>query len=376
MVYRIPFMDLRAMTQEVRTEVEEGFGQLLDTGAFVGGEVVERFERAWADLCGTAHAVGVGNGTDALVLALRSVGVGAGDEVVVPASTFIATAEAVVLVGAVPRFADVSPRTLLMTPATLRECLTPRTKAVVVVHLYGQVADMDGLTAVAREAGIAVVEDAAQAHGATRDGRAAGSWGDVGCFSFYPGKNLGAFGDAGAVVTGDAGRAALIRCLRDHGRATGSHYLHCEVGTNSRLDAVQAVVLSAKLSRLDEWTQARRRVVGWYRDRLDPDVVPFVADPCDGGSVHHLLVVRLRDRDRVRQGLERAGVQTGVHYPVPCHLNPPYRRYADRPLPVAEQAADEVLSLPLFPHMTEEQVATVCAALRDLVPAEGDQRVA
>ncbi len=376
MVHRIPFTDLRSMTQEVRAEVEEEFGRLLDTSRFVGGEAVERFERAWADYCGTAHAVGVANGTDALVLALRAVGVGPGDEVVVPASTFIATAQAVVLIGAVPRFADVSPETLLLTPATIRQCLTPRTKAVVVVHLYGRLADMDGIAALASDAGIAVVEDAAQAHGASRNGRRAGSWGDAGCFSFYPGKNLGAFGDAGAVVTADAGIAERVRCLRDHGRVSGSHYLHCEVGTNSRLDAVQAVVLSAKLRRLDEWTRSRRRVVGWYRERLDPRAVPLVADASDDCSAHHLLVARLDDRERVRAGLERAGVQTGVHYPVPCHQHPPYRRFADRALPVAERAAGEVLSLPLFPHMTEEQVTTVCAALKDLVPAEGGECVA
>jgi dTDP-4-amino-4,6-dideoxygalactose transaminase len=364
------------MTEEIRAEVEEEFGHLLDTSCFVGGEAVERFERAWADYCGTAHAVGVGNGTDALVLALRAVGVGAGDEVVVPTTTFIATAQAVVLVGAVPRFADVSAETLLMTPATLRQALTPRTKAVVVVHLYGQLADMEGIGALARDAGIAVVEDAAQAHGASRHGRRAGSWGDVACFSFYPGKNLGAFGDAGAVVTDDADTAARIRRLRDHGRAEGSHHLHFEVGTNSRLDAIQAVVLSAKLRRLEEWTRARRRVVGWYRDRLDPRAVPLVADARDDGSAHHLLVARLGDRERVRAGLERAGIQTGVHYPVPCHQQPPYRRFADRALPVAERAAGEILSLPLFPHMTEEQVTTVCAELDDLVPAEGSRYVA
>jgi dTDP-4-amino-4,6-dideoxygalactose transaminase len=364
------------MTQEVRAEVEQEFGRLLDTSRFVGGEVVERFEREWAGYCGTAHAVGVGNGTDALVLALRALGVGAGDEVVVPASTFIATAQAVVLVGAVPRFADVSAETLLLTPATLRAALTPRTKAVVPVHLYGQLVDMEGIVALARDAGIAVVEDAAQAHGASRDDRRAGSWGDVGCFSFYPGKNLGAFGDAGAVVTDDGEVAERIRSLRDHGRESGSHYLHREVGTNSRLDAVQAVVLSAKLRRLEEWTRARRRVVGWYRERLDPDEVPLVADASDHGSAHHLLVARLRDRERVRAGLERAGIQTGVHYPVPCHQQPPYRRFADRALPVAEEAAGEILSLPLFPHMTEEQVTTVCAELGDLVPAEGSRNVA
>ena len=365
----VPFADLSGMTREIRTEVESGFAQLLDSGRFIGGEAVERFEREWAAYCGTAHAVGVANGTDAVQLALRALDIGPGDEVVVPANTFVATVEAVILAGATPHFADVAPDTLLLTPETLEAALTRRSRAVVVVHLYGQTADMDGLRRVAAGAGMRIVEDAAQAHGARWRGRPAGSLGDVGCFSFYPGKNLGAFGDAGAVVTDDADLAHRVRCLHDHGRA-GSHHLHQFLGTNSRLDALQAVVLSAKLSRLDAWTAARRDLADRYRARLAGGPARLVGVLPGAEHAYHLLVARVPARDRIRDGLTRAGIQTGLHYPVPCHLQPPFARFADRRLPVAEAAAGEVLSLPLFPHMTVEQLHLVCDHLSALLAGE------
>ncbi len=232
MTGEIPFLDLAAMTREVRGTVQQAWGRLLGSGRFIGGEAVEEFEEAWASYCTTPYAVGVANGTDALQLTLIALGIGPGDEVILPGNTFVATAEAVILAGAVPRFADVSPDTLLLTSELLQAAVTPRTKAVIIVHLYGQMPDMDSLCEVADKAGISVVEDAAQAHGATWQGRRAGSIGIAGCFSFYPGKNLGAFGDAGAVVTADAGLADRIRVLRDHGRAIGTHYQHDRVGTN------------------------------------------------------------------------------------------------------------------------------------------------
>ena len=238
----VPFTDLAAMTREVWPEIEPDYLACLLDGKYIGGPAVTSFEREWAAYCGAGHAVGVANGTDALQLSLTALSIGAGDEVVVPANTFIATAAAVVRVGAVPRFADVSDDTLLMTPQTLTEAITPRTRAVIVVHLFGQVPDMAGVLAVASQAGIAVIEDAAQAHGAEWDGRRAGSFGDAACFSFYPGKNLGAFGDAGAVVTLWPAMADRIRSLANHGRANGaSHYDHDCIGTNSRLDALQAI---------------------------------------------------------------------------------------------------------------------------------------
>jgi dTDP-4-amino-4,6-dideoxygalactose transaminase len=316
------------------------------------------------------HAVGVASGTDALQLSLTALDIGAGDEVVVPANTFIATAAAVVRAGATPRFADVSDDTLLMTPHTLAEAITPRTRAVIIVHLYGQLPDMAGILATAQRAGIAVIEDAAQAHGAEWGGRRAGSFGEAACFSFYPAKNLGAFGDAGAVVTSQPELADQIRSLANHGRSHGgSHYEHDRLGTNSRLDALQAILLSGKLARLDAWTERRIALASRYRDLLGSCEFTGNELKLTGAAplarhVYHLFVVRVARRDSVRAELARRGIQTGVHYPIPCHRQPPLRRFAERSLPVAEQSAGELLSLPMFPHLTDRQVDFVCESLR------------
>jgi dTDP-4-amino-4,6-dideoxygalactose transaminase len=360
----VPFIDLAAMTGDVRAAVSDAWLALLDSNRFIGGEAVDRFESQWATYCGTDQAVGMANGTDAIQLTLRALGIAEGDEVVVPANSFVATAEAVVLAGAIPRFADVDAATLLLTPDALTAAMTSRTRAVIVVHLYGQMVDMDAISRVAQRAGIAVIEDAAQAHGAAWRGRRAGSIGHVGCFSFYPGKNLGAFGDAGAVVTSDAALAARLRSLRDHGRAGGSHYDHAYVGTNSRLDAVQAVVLSAKLELLDAWNSARRAVAAQYRAAMAVTNIDVVAEAAGGCGVYHLAVVRMPQRERVRGWLAERGIATGIHYPTPIHQLAPYQHLADGSLPVVEQAATEVLSLPMFPHMTQEQVGRVCRAVQ------------
>jgi dTDP-4-amino-4,6-dideoxygalactose transaminase len=360
----VPFIDLAAMTGDVRTAVSDAWRALLDSNRFIGGEAVDRFESEWAAYCGTSQAIGMANGTDAIQLTLRAMGIAEGDEVIVPANSFVATAEAVVLAGAIPRFADVDPATLLLTADALTAALTNRTRAVIVVHLYGQMVDMDAIGRAAERAGIAVIEDAAQAHGATWRGRSAGSVGLAGCFSFYPGKNLGAFGDAGAVVTSDAALAARLRSLRDHGRAGGSHYDHAYVGTNSRLDALQAVVLSAKLARLDDWNDARRAIAAQYRAATAPTTIDLVEEAPDARGVYHLAVVRVPQRDRVRQWLDERGIATGIHYPTPIHRLAPYRHLAHASLPVAEQAAAEVLSLPMFPHMTQEQIGHVCRAVQ------------
>jgi dTDP-4-amino-4,6-dideoxygalactose transaminase len=371
----VPFTDLAAMTRDVRGAVEEAWARLLDSSAFVGGAAVELFERAWASYCGVADAVGVGSGTDALLLTLMALDIGAGDEVIVPANTFIASAEAVVLAGATPVFTDVSADTLLLTPAQLDAAVTRRTAAVIVVHLYGQMPDMDALTRRAGRAGLVLIEDAAQAHGASWRGRRAGSFGRAGCFSFYPAKNLGAFGDAGAVVTDDAELAARLRSLRDHGRSLRSRYDHELVGTNSRLDALQAGALSAKLPWLDPWTESRRAIAARYRAACaDGGAARLVAEPPGSRGVYHLAVARVADRARVRRRLAEAGIQTQIHYPTPCHLQPPYRPFATRPLPVVEESAAEVLSLPMFPHMTDGQVARVCEAIRDLAPVAHPNR--
>jgi dTDP-4-amino-4,6-dideoxygalactose transaminase len=361
----IPFLDLAAMTSEVRGVIEDAWGRVLASSRFIGGEAVEEFEAAWAAYCGVPHALGVANGTDALQLTLSALGIGPGDEVILPTNTFVATAGAVVAAGAVPRFADVCADTLLLTPGHLEAAITRRTRAVIIVHLYGQMPDMTALCQVAERAGIAVIEDAAQAHGATWQGRPAGSIGVAGCFSFYPGKNLGAFGDAGAVVTADAGLARRIRMLRDHGRAVGSHYQHELVGVNSRLDALQAVVLTAKLARLDAWNQSRRSIAARYHAAFASGPVRPIGEVPGAQGVYHLAVVRVPDRARVQQRLAAMHIQTQVHYPIPCHLQTPYRQFCDRPLPLAERSADEVLSLPIFPHMTDDQVTRVCDAVHE-----------
>jgi dTDP-4-amino-4,6-dideoxygalactose transaminase len=359
----VPFLDLRGVTDAVAAEVQAEWATLMESGAFIGGAAVERFERELAAYCGTSHAVGMANGTDALHLTLRALGIGAGDSVIVPANTFVATVEAVVLAGAVPRFADVDPDTLLLTADSIAAATVPSTKAVMVVHLYGQMPDVDAISQCAWSLGLHLIEDAAQAQGASFGRRRAGAVGVAGCFSFYPGKNLGAFGDAGAVVTSDAGLADRLRSLRDHGRAVGTHHDHVVLGTNSRLDAVQAVVLTAKLPHLDEWNGTRDELMSLYREMLDPARARPVAEQPGGRGVHHLAVVRVADRARVRQELDRHGIATGIHYPVPCHRMQPYRCFADGTLSAAERAADEVLSLPMYPHLEVHDVRRVAETL-------------
>jgi dTDP-4-amino-4,6-dideoxygalactose transaminase len=364
----VPFTDLAPMADEVWPSVQEDYLACLLGGAYVGGSAVASFEREWAAYCRAEYAVGVANGTDALELTLMALEIGPGDEVVVPANTFIATAAAVVRAGAIPRFADVSDDTLLMTPGSLTQAITPRTRAVIVVHLFGQMPDMTGIRAAAAKAGIYVIEDAAQAHGAEWEGQRAGSCGDAACFSFYPGKNLGAFGDAGAVVTSQPELADRVRTLANHGRSHGaSHYEHAYVGMNSRLDALHAILLRGKLAFLDTWTQRRITLAARYRGALNGAGLRLTTVAAPARHVYHLFVVRVAGRDRVRAELARHGIQTGVHYPVPCHRQPPLRQFADRPLPVAEQAAGELLSLPMFPHLTGGQVEFVCEALSDVL---------
>lgn len=364
----IPFLDVRAMVDEIRDDVQGAWTRLLEDGDFVRGGAVSQFEREWADYCGTAHAIGVANGTDALWLTVHALGLGASDEVIVPANTFVATVEAVLHAGARPVFADVDPDTLLLTADTVRAAMTPNTRAVMAVHLYGQLPDMDALLAVTRGSGLLLIEDAAQAHGATWRGGRAGSFGVAGCFSFYPGKNLGAFGDGGAIVTSDDELAETLRTLTDHGRRPGTRHEHAMVGFNSRLDTIQAAVLSAKLARLDSWNRRRRSYVHLYRELLVDSGARMVADLDGGEPVHHLAVVQVPDRERVRKALAAQDIGSGVHYPVPCHLMTPYEQYARGALPVAEAAADRILSLPLSPHMSTDDVVAVC----DVVRAETD----
>jgi dTDP-4-amino-4,6-dideoxygalactose transaminase len=363
---KIPLVDLQAAHAEVAEEVELGFKRVVSATAFIGGDEVAAFEREFASFTGVPHCVGVANGTDALELALRAVGVGPGDEVVLPANTFIATAEAVARAGARPVLVDMGPASYLIDVDAALAAVTPATKAVVPVHLYGQLAEVerlvDGLAGTSQ-----VVEDAAQCQGATRNGRGAGSWG-IAATSFYPGKNLGAYGDAGAVVSTSAELATTVRTLANHGGLT--KYVHDLVGCNSRLDALQAVVLRAKLARLAAGNAARRAAATRYDGLLARlDVVRPVTLP---GNEHvwHLYVVQVPDRDRVVVRLNEAGIGAGIHYPTPVHLTPAFAHlgYRAGAFPHAEAAAGRILSLPLHPHITavqqEEVVAALARALR------------
>jgi dTDP-4-amino-4,6-dideoxygalactose transaminase len=359
---KIPLVDLQAAHAEVAEEVELGFKRIISATAFIGGEEVAAFEREFAAFVGVPHCVGVANGTDALELALRAAGVVAGDEVVLPANTFIATAEAVARVGARPVLVDMDPASYLVDVDAALAAVTPATRAVVPVHLYGQLAEVERLTDGLAGTGVTVVEDAAQCQGATRHGRGAGSWG-IAATSFYPGKNLGAYGDAGAVVSTDAALATTVRTLANHGGL--AKYVHDLVGCNSRLDALQAVVLRAKLTRLAAGNAARRAAAARYDEQLaDLDVVRPVTLP---GNEHvwHLYVVQVPDRDRVLARLNEAGIGAGIHYPTPLHLTPAFAHlgYRAGAFPHAEAAAGRILSLPLHPHITAVQQEEVVAAL-------------
>jgi len=365
----IPLVDLKAQYAAIQPEVDAAVQRVLRDASFVLGREVEAFERAFAAYCGVPHAVGVASGTAALHLALQTCGVGAGDEVITTPHTFIATAEAISHCGARPVFVDIDPATYNLDVARLEAAISSRTRAILPVHLYGHPVPMDRVQAVARRHGLPVIEDAAQAHGAAYDGRRVGAWGDAACFSFYPGKNLGAYGDGGMVVTGDAGIAARVRMLRDHGRR--AKYAHEVIGYGERLDALQAAVLGVKLHHLDAWNAARQRAATRYRDLLAGVEVVLPPDGARAQPVYHLFVIRTAERDRVLADLRAAGIGAGVHYPRPLHLQPAYAHlgYAAGSFPHAERAAREVLSLPLYPEITDDQLAAVATVLRATVRA-------
>lgn len=365
MPLKIPFLDLAATHESLREELEDAIRAVISGGIFVGGPFVEVFEREFAAFCACEHAAGVGSGTEALWLALLACGVGPGDEVVTVPSTFIATAEAISYCGAKPVFVDVEERSRTMDPARLEAAITPKTRAVVPVHLFGQPADMDPILAIARERRIFVIEDACQAHGAEYKGRRAGSMGDAGCFSFYPGKNLGALGEAGAVVTNNSELARRVRMLRDHGQARKYH--HTFVGWNSRMDGIQAAVLRVKLKRLEEWNAARRRNAAFYNDLLAGE--EGVATPVEAPyarHVYHLYAPRVPHRDRLIAALAEEGIECGIHYPVPLHLQEAYRPLNHRrgDFPEAERLAEEVLSLPMYPELTLSRIERVAESLK------------
>ncbi len=364
----VPFLDLRAQHDVIRAELLQAFSDVIDGSAFAGGPYVAKFEQEFATFCGARHAVGVGNGTDALWLALLGLGIGPGDEVITVPATFMATAEAITYTGARPVFVDVDETTYTMDPNLLEQAITPRTKAVIPVHLYGQMANMDPIVAIARRHGLYVIEDACQAHGAEYQGRRAGTIGDAGCFSFYPGKNLGALGEAGGVVTNNPVLAEKVRVLRDHGQDRKYH--HALVGWNGRMDGFQGAALSLKLRRLEAGNTARRAHAARYRELLaDTEEVALPHVASYGVPVFHLYVIRTPNRDQVLQALTERGIGCGIHYPVPVHLQDAYRHlgYKRGAFPVAERCASEILSLPMFPELQPAQIETVARELQAIV---------
>lgn len=361
----IPLVDLSYQHQQVATEVAEGFERVIGTTSFINGEDVVRFEDAFASYCNVSHCVGVANGTDALELVLRAMDIGPGTEVIVPTNTFVASAEAVARAGAQPVFVDCDPNHLLIDVALATERIGPRTRAILAVDLFGQVAPIETLEMAADSERFRIIEDAAQAHGATRHGRLAGSFGVAAGTSFYPGKNLGAYGDAGAVLTNSSEVATRVRELRNHGGQ--SHYVHSRMGFNSRLDTLQAVVLGAKLRYLTAWNEARRQAARNYHELLAD--MPIVTRPTilEGNEhVWHLYVIRVPRRDEVLASLRNAGIGAGIHYPVPVHLQPAFHSFGGGrgTCPVAEEAAETIMSLPLFPGITQSQQEQVAEALR------------
>jgi len=360
----VPLVDLRAQYREIGAEIEPVVREIMADGRFVLGPEVELFEREFASFCGVSAAVGVASGTDALQLALEALGIGPGDEVVVPVNTFIATALAVSMVGARPVFVDIDPATYNLSADHVEKALTPGTRAVIPVHLYGQPVDMDPLKKLARERNLFIVEDACQAHGAEYNGVRVGGLGDIGCFSFYPGKNLGAFGDGGMVVTGNRELAGKVAVLRNVGRR--DKYEHLVKGHNSRLDNLQAAILLVKLRYLGQWNDARRQWARLY-GKMCADL-PLVC-PREIASVmhvYHLYVIRVKERDALADHLRRKGIGTGIHYPIPIHLQEAYKELGHKKgdFPVAERLAGEILSLPMYPELGEEGVAAVVDAVR------------
>lgn len=367
----VPFLDIAAQQAEIADEVLPIWQAQFRSAGFIGGPEVTAFEEEYADYIGVDHVIGVSNGTDALELAFRAVGVGVGGEVIMPANTFIATAEAVSRIGAIPVFVDVDPIHLLIDPDAVAAAITPRTRVIVPVHLYGQTAPVEDLLAMADKHGIAVVEDAAQSQGASSPAGRAGTLGRVAATSFYPGKNLGAAGDAGAVMTNDADVAAFIRNVAGHGSSV--KYVHDRIGMNARLDAVQASVLRAKLRRLDGWNAARRLAADRYQALL-ADVAGVRTPVARAGNedVWHLYVVQVDERERVMREMTAVGVGVAIHYPTPVHLTGAYAGLGYRPgqFPVTEASARRIMSLPMFPHLTAGQQERVVAALRRSVDSQ------
>lgn len=370
---RVPFLDLKIQYESIKEEVSIAVNEVMKNTAFAGGPFVERFEREFAAYCSCDFAAGVGSGTEALWLALLALEVGPGDEVITAPNTFIATAEAISFCGARPVFVDVDEATYNLDPNLIEAAITNRTKAIIPVHLFGQMADMDPIMEIARKHGLFVVEDAAQAHGAEYKGKKAGSIGDVGCFSFYPGKNLGAYGEAGAVVTSDPEIDRRVRMLRDHGQA--KKYDHALIGWNSRMDGFQGAVLSTKLKYLDKWNDRRRSNARIYGDLLSAGSGIVVSTEATHiKHVYHIYAIRVKNRDFLIKGLVENKIYCGIHYPVPIHLQQAYKflKLERGSFPVAEKCAEEFISLPMFPELSEDQIGYTASHLKSLT--EGTEK--
>jgi dTDP-4-amino-4,6-dideoxygalactose transaminase len=363
----IPYLDLRSQYNAIRKEVLAALEAVCDSARFAQGPITAEFEKAYADYCGVKHCVSVNSGTSALHLAMRCLDVGPGDEVITVPMTFIATTWAISYTGARPVFVDIDPERRTMDPGKMEAAITPRTKAILPVHLFGHPADMEPILRIADRYGVPVVEDAAQAHGARYQGRRVGQFGIMSCFSFYPGKNLGAYGEGGALITNEDDLAARARTLRDHGQS--QRYYHDEIAYNYRMDSFQAAVLNIKLARLDEWNAARARQAWAYSESLSGLPIKLPTRFKDSESVWHCYVIESEQRDELRSRLMKAGVETGVHYPVPVHLQKAYASLGHRPgdFPVSEEFGRRCLSLPIYPELTEEQVHAVVNALRESV---------
>ncbi|HQP91821.1 MAG TPA: DegT/DnrJ/EryC1/StrS family aminotransferase, partial [Candidatus Omnitrophota bacterium] len=359
-----PFLDLKSQYKEIKKEFSLKLAVLMERGNFILGDDVAEFEKNFAQYCGAKYAIGVNSGTDALFLALLSLGIGQGDEVIVPVYTYIATAFAVSYTGAKPVFADIDEKTFNMDPGKIERLITKRTKAIMPVHLYGQTADMTGILKVAKKHGLKVIEDAAQAHGSEFEDKKAGSLGDIGCFSFYPTKNLGAMGDAGLLTTDNARIFERLKKLRDYGRT--SRYEHDSLGYNSRLDSIQALFLNLKLNKLDAWNEKRIRAAGLYDNFLSGSaaLLPERADNCK--HIYHIYAVRVKNRDKVLNELRAMGINAAVHYPVPLHLQKVYQSlcYKKGDFPIAEKISQTVLCLPVYPHIKEKEIRYVSEKLK------------
>lgn len=357
---KVPFMNLKALHEPIRDEIAAAISEVLDSCAFAGGPYVEKFEKEFASYCQCEHGIGVGSGTEALWLALMGLGIGPGDEVITAPNTFIATAEAITFCGATPIFADVDEATYTLNPDLIESAITPRTKAIIPVHLFGQMADMDPIVDIARRYALYVVEDACQAHGAEYKGKRAGSIGDAGCFSFYPGKNLGAMGEAGAVVTNNSELTEKIKVLRDHGQI--QKYQHDKIGWNARMDGIQGAVLSVKLRHLDSWNQIRRKNAVRYDELLSS--VKEIKTPKVMGynqHVYHIYPVQVTKRTEFMTTLVSKGVSCGIHYPFPLHSQKAYESLgkAQGSFPISEKCAREFVSLPMCPELNDDQIAYV-----------------